>query len=126
MRDSKLYLKDILAAMDAIERFVEGAEFENFKNDDMKSSAVIRKFEIIGEATKNIPEEIKQKYPAIPWKDMSGMRDRLIHFYFGIKYELVWETIKKEIPKVKPSLMKILDDLEGMSPGLDKRRPCRV
>jgi uncharacterized protein with HEPN domain len=125
MRDPKLYLKDILAAMDAIEQFVERVEFENFKNDDMKSSAVIRKFEIIGEATKNIPEEIKQKYPAIPWKDMSGMRDRLIHFYFGIKHELVWETIKKEIPKVKPSIKKILDDLEALSPGLDKRGHCR-
>lgn len=126
MRDPKLYLKDILAAMDAIEQFVEGVEFENFKNDDMKSSAVIRKFEIIGEATKNIPEEIKQKYPAIPWKDMAGMRDRLIHFYFGIKHELVWETIKKEIPKVKPLLKEILDDLEAIPPGLDKTRPCRV
>jgi uncharacterized protein with HEPN domain len=112
MRDSKLYLKDILAAMEAIEQFVKGIDFETFKNDDMMSSAVIRKFEILGEATKNIPEEIKQKYSAIPWKDMSGMRDRLIHFYFGIKYELVWETIKKEIPKVKSSVRKILDDLE--------------
>ena len=113
MRDPKLYLKDILAAMDAIEEFVEGTDFETFRNHDMMSSAAIRKFEIIGEATKNVPEEIKEKYPAIPWKDMSGMRDRLIHFYFGIKYELVWETIKKEIPKVKPSLSKILDDLEA-------------
>jgi len=87
MRDPKLYLKDILGAMSAIEQFVEEIDFETFKNDDMRSSAVIRKFEIIGEATKNIPEETKQKYLAIPWKDMSGMRDRLIHFYFGIKYE---------------------------------------
>jgi len=113
MRDPKLYLKDILVAMDAIEQFVEEVDFETFKNDDMMTSAVIRKFEIIGEATKKIPEEIKQQYPAIPWKDMSGMRDRLIHFYFGIKYELVWETIKKEIPKVKPSVKKVLDDLEA-------------
>lgn len=111
MRDPRLYLKDILAAMDTIEEFVEGVDFETFRNHDMMCSAVIRKFEIIGEAAKNIPEEIKEKYPAIPWKDMSGMRDRLIHFYFGIKYELVWETIKKEIPKVKPPLKKIIDDL---------------
>jgi len=74
MRDPKLYLKDILAAMDAIEQFVEGVDFETFKNDDMMSSAVIRKFEIVGEAAKNVPEEIKQKYSAIPWKDMAGMR----------------------------------------------------
>lgn len=122
MRDPKLYLKDILAAMDAIEKFVEEIDFEAFKNDDMKSSAVIRKFEIIGEATKNMPEEIKQKYPAIPWKDMSGMRDRLIHFYFGIKYELVWETIKKEIPKVKALIKKILEEssVEGKISGKGK------
>jgi len=113
VRDPKLYLKDILGALDAIEKFVGGADFETFKNDDMMSSAVIRKFEIVGEATKNISEEIKQKYPAIPWKSMAGMRDRLIHFYFGIKYELVWETIKKEIPKVKILVKRILDDLEA-------------
>jgi uncharacterized protein with HEPN domain len=112
MRDQKLYLKDILTAMDAIEQFVKGLDIESFKNNDIVSSAVIRKFEIIGEATKSIAEEIKQKYSAIPWKDMAGMRDRLIHFYFGIKYELVWETIKKEIPKIKPLIKKILKDLE--------------
>jgi uncharacterized protein with HEPN domain len=113
MRDPKLYLKDILTAMDAIEQFVKGLDFESFKNNDIVSSAVIRKFEIIGEATKGIAEEIKHKYPAIPLKDMAGMRDRLIHFYFGIKYELVWETIKKEIPKIKPLIKKILKDLEA-------------
>ena len=113
MRDPKLYLKDILTAMDAIEQFVKGLDVESFKNNDIVSSAVIRKFEIIGEATKGIEEEIKQKYSAIPWKDMAGMRDRLIHFYFGIKYELVWETIKKEIPKIKPLIKKILTDLEA-------------
>jgi uncharacterized protein with HEPN domain len=78
MRDPKLYLKEILDAMDAIEQFVDGIDFETFKSADMISSAVIRKFEIAGEAAKKIPEEIKWKYPAIPWKDMSGMRDRLL------------------------------------------------
>jgi len=85
MRNYKLYIKDILEAMNAIERFVEGLNFEAFKINDEKSSAVIRKFEIIGEAAKNVPEEIKQKYSEIPWKEMAGFRDRLIHFYFGVK-----------------------------------------
>ncbi len=111
MRDPKLYLRDILEAMLSIEKFVEGIDFEDFKKDDMKSSAVIRKFEIIGEAVKNVPENIKKKYRSVPWKDMAGMRDRLIHFYFGIKYELVWETIKKDIPELKPLIKKILKDL---------------
>ena len=112
-RNYNLYLNDILAAIKSIERFVEDMDFEKFVKDDKTSSAVIRKFEIIGEATKNIPDEIREKYPNIPWKEMAGMRDRLIHFYFGIKYELVWETIKKEIPKIKPLIKKILKDLEA-------------
>lgn len=112
MKNYRLYLKDILDAMEAIERFVEGMEFEDFKRDDKTSSAVIRKFEIIGEATKNLPDSIKEKYTSIPWREMAGMRDRLIHFYFGIKYDLVWKTIKEVIPQVKPLIRKILVDLE--------------
>lgn len=110
MRDSKLYLKDILDAMDSIELFVEGMNFEEFKKDDKTSSAVIRKFEIIGEATKYLPEDIKKGYPDIPWREMAGMRDKLIHFYFGIKYELVWRTIKDVIPQIKPSLIEIYEN----------------
>jgi len=110
MRNHKLYLKDIFGAMEAIEGFVEGMEFEDFKSDDKTSSAVIRKFEITGEAAKNLSVTIKQKYPIVPWKEMAGMRDRLIHFYFGIKYELVWQTIKDVIPQVKPLIGKILSE----------------
>jgi uncharacterized protein with HEPN domain len=75
VRDYKLYIKDILAAMDSIEAFVEGMSLEQFRKDDKTSSAVVRKFEIIGEAAKHIPEEILKKYPDIPWKEMAGMRD---------------------------------------------------
>lgn len=113
MRDISLYLQDILDAMLAIEQFVEGISFDEFKTDDKTSSAVIRKFEIIGEAAKRIPEEIRNKYPLIPWKEMSGMRDRLIHFYFGIKYELVWYTIKDVITQVKPAIQEILKSLKS-------------
>jgi uncharacterized protein with HEPN domain len=113
MRDPVIYLKDILEAIEAIERFTEGIDFEAFCQDDMRFSAVIRKFEIIGEAAKHIPDPIKQKYPDIPWKSMAGFRDRLIHFYFGIKYDLVWETIQVELPKLKPRLKQILEELQG-------------
>jgi uncharacterized protein with HEPN domain len=115
MRDISLYLQDILEAMLALEMFVEGMSFEEFKEDDKTTSAVIRKFEIIGEASKQIPDEFRVKYPQIPWKEMSGMRDRLIHFYFGIKYELVWHTIKDVIPVVKPAVQEMLKDVRSLS-----------
>lgn len=113
MRDGSLYLRDILAAIESIEAFVEDMDFESFRDDDKTTSAVIRKFEIIGEASKNVPAHIKEQYPSIPWKEMAGMRDRLIHFYFGIDYKLVWETIKNRMPTIKPLISQILKDLES-------------
>lgn len=113
MRDHRLYLKDILEAMEAIEEFVGGIELEELKQDDKTSSAVIRKFEIIGEATKGVPEDIRQRYPDVPWREMAGMRDKLIHFYFGIDYNLVWQAIKSRIPQIKPRIRQILEDLKG-------------
>lgn len=99
--------------MQAIEKFVEGMNFDEFVSDDKTASAVMRKFEIIGEAAKRVPDDIRIKYPQIPWKDMSGMRDRLIHFYFGIKYELVWKTIKDVIPAVMPLIKSMLEEIRS-------------
>lgn len=110
MRDYRLYLQDIVHAMNAIESFVKDMDFAAFREDDRTSSAVIRKFEIIGEATKNIPEDIKRNYPKVPWKEMAGMRDKLIHFYFGVNYKLVWQTIRKRLPKVKSLVERILKE----------------
>ena len=111
-RNINLYVKDILEAIKAIEKFVEGMDFGSFKEDDKTSSAVIRKFEIIGEATKNIPQNIKERYPHIPWREMAGFRDKLIHFYFGMKYDIVWDTIKLRLPDLKKNIEKVLKDLE--------------
>jgi uncharacterized protein with HEPN domain len=112
-RNVELYLKDILDAIEAIVKFTEGMDFESFKKDDKTSSAVIRKFEIIGEATRNIPQDIRQEYPNIPWKEMVGFRDKLIHFYFGIKYEIVWDTIKSRLSELKMKIQKVLEDMES-------------
>lgn len=112
MRNIVLYLKDIHAAILAIESFVENQDFNGFKEDDKTNSAVIRKFEIIGEAAKNVPDEIQKRYPDIPWREMARMRDKLIHFYFGVQHELVWDTIKGSLPPLKPALEKAIAELE--------------
>jgi len=108
MRDYRLYVKDILDSAEAIERFVEDMDFEQFKADDKTTSAVIRKFEIVGEAAKHVPDAMRDKYPTVPWKEMAGMRDKLIHFYMGVKYELVWQTIKDVLPQIKPVLRQMI------------------
>lgn len=106
------YLEDILESINNIERFVEGMDFNDFKKDEKTIYAVIRALEIIGEAVKNIPEEIKKKYPEIPWKNMAGMRDKLIHEYFGVNKRVVWDAIKEELPNIKPLFEKILKDFK--------------
>ena len=111
MRDRRLYLKDILSAMESIEAFVYRIDFKEFQADDKTASAVVRKLEIIGEAAKHVPDEIRRNYPDVPWKEMAGMRDKSIHFYFGIDYQLVWKTVKERLPKVKLWVRKILKDL---------------
>jgi len=111
-RDQKLFLNDIVSAMESIESFVEGMTLEEVEKDDKTSRAVVRKFEIIGEATKHLSEKIKEENPEIPWKNMAGMRNRLIHAYFGVDYKLVWEAIKIEIPRLKPKLEEILEKLD--------------
>jgi len=108
-RNYMFFIKDILTAMESIENFVEGMSFEEFAEDDKTVSAVIRKFEIIGEAAKNLPESITKNNTNIAWRAMAGMRDRLIHAYFGIDLKLIWDTIRFSIPGAKPFLKSILE-----------------
>lgn len=103
------YIQDIAEAMDKAMKFVEGMSYEDFVKDDRTVFAVIRALEIIGEAVKNIPQEFRVEHPEIPWRDMAGMRDKLVHEYFGVKLEVIWKTIKEEIPPLKPLFEKILE-----------------
>ena len=112
-REYLFFLKDILDAMEKIEEFIDDMNFEEFIKDDKTVSAVIRKLEIIGEATKYLPAELRRKYPDLPWSSMAKLRDRLIHGYFVVDHEIVWNVIKKELPLLKPKLEKILKELES-------------
>jgi uncharacterized protein with HEPN domain len=111
-RDYRLFLQDIVDACGHIAAFVEGMDVDAFVLDEKTSSAVIQKFEVIGEATKNIPQFVREQYPHILWKDLAGMRDRLIHGYFGIDYYLVWESVEQDIPTLKSQIREILDEMD--------------
>ena len=106
------YIEDIIGAMDKAMNFVKNISYEEFIQDDKTAFAVVRALEIIGEAVKNIPDDIRKNYPEIPWKDMAGMRDKVIHEYFGVKLSIVWRAVKEEIPPLKPLFEEILKGLE--------------
>jgi len=109
MRNYLIYLEDIIAAMESIKTFVQGLSFNEFEHDDKTRSAVIQKFEIIGEAANQIPPTVTEKYKDVPWDAMVGMRNKLIHHYFGVDYQLVWETIHTIMPEVETRLKTVLD-----------------
>jgi len=112
-RDYKLYIKDILNSILKTEEFIGDMSYRDFIEDDKTSSAVVRKLEIIGEASKNIPKEIRMKYKEVPWSDMAKMRDKITHFYFGVDYEIVWKVIKERLPTLKQQIQKLLEEVEG-------------
>ncbi len=94
----KDYLDDIKTSITDIKEFTKDMSFEGFSCDRKTSHAVIRCFEIIGEAVKNLPDEVKARYPDIPWREIAGMRDKMIHEYFGVNLQIVWQTIEDDLP----------------------------
>lgn len=109
-RDIGLFIEDILNSMRNIEEFSKGLNKERFSKNNLRQSAIIRQLEIIGEAVKNIPDSFREKYPKIPWKDISGFRDILSHAYFGVNIDRVWNIIEKDLPKLKENISKIKVD----------------
>ncbi len=113
-RKSSLYIKDILEAMARIEEFTQGMSYEDFIQDDKTSSAVVRKLEIIGEAVKQLPKEVRDRFEEIPWNSLAKTRDKIIHFYHGVDHEIIWKIIKEELPPLRSSFEKIyVEFLEG-------------
>ena len=113
MKTDRPYLLHILDAIKDIECFLGNISRDEFFKNKEKQYAVIKALEIIGEATKQIHPILRKQHPEIPWTDMMKMRDKLIHAYFGIKVELVWETIKSDLPKLKQQLSKVPIDAEN-------------
>jgi uncharacterized protein with HEPN domain len=104
----RMYLEDIQVAMSRIEEYIENLTFMNFKQDYKTVDAVIRNFEIIGEAAKNVPEEIKNKYSEVPWSEMYLLRNKVSHEYFGIDYEIIWDIASNYLPANKIQIESIL------------------
>jgi len=108
-RDYRLYLEDILESCRKILRYIQGLNFEQFVQDDKTYDAVIRNLEIIGEAAKSVPEQIRKHHPDIEWRKISGMRDVVAHAYFGVNDEIVWDVLENKIPVLQTQISEILN-----------------
>lgn len=111
-RDLRDYLQDILDAVNDIERFVTDMSYEQFIKDKKTLNAVVRSIEVIGEASKRLPLSLKAKNSELPWREITGMRDKLIHAYFGMDTETIWKTVKENIPQLKQTIKKMAKDQE--------------
>ena len=108
-RDFILYLEDIVLSMQRVQEYIAGLDFQHFKWDHKTVDAVIRNFEIIGEASKNLPGTIKGKYTNVPWEEMYRLRNRISHEYFGIDYEIIWDIATNELPSNYEDVCAILN-----------------
>lgn len=118
-RRPKLYLEDIKDSIKKIEEYTKDLNFDEFIKDEKTIDAVVRNLTIIGEAARNIPEEIKSKNPDIAWNEAIGMRNKVTHEYFGIDEDILWKTIKEDLPIFKKQISKLLEKSANFPP---KRR----
>lgn len=108
-RDYRVYLDDILESVQKVDRYLSGISFEAFENDSMRIDAVVHNLQIIGEAARKIPDEIRFKYPQVEWRKIVGFRNNAVHEYFRVNLDTVWAIIEEEIPKLKVQISEILE-----------------
>ncbi|MBF0559368.1 MAG: DUF86 domain-containing protein [Nitrospirae bacterium] len=108
MKEDSVYIKHILDAINDIDEFVKDMNKENFLGNKAIEYAVVRSIEIIGEASKHLSKKFREQHRDIPWEDICGMRDKLIHDYIGVDYSIVWRAIERDIPPLKKKLLKVL------------------
>jgi len=113
IKNEKIFLRHILESIENVENFTKDVSKTEFLSSVLVQDGVIRRLEIIGEAVKNLPLEVKEQYPDIEWKKIAGLRDVLIHAYFDVDIDLTWEIIKRDLPDLKKKIKKILEDLEN-------------
>lgn len=111
-KDDRIYLDHILDSFLKIVQYLEGVEYEVFMADEEKQDAIMRKIEVAGEATKRLSHDLREKYHPIPWRAIAGMRDKLIHDYFDVDLDTVWETATKDIPNLLLSVKSIIEEME--------------
>jgi len=111
-KDPLIFLKHIIESIEKIESFSKGISKPKFLKNELVQSAVIRQIEIIGEAVKNLPKEFINNYSHIPWKDIVGTRDKMIHHYFGVDLAFTFDIIRKDLPKLKQEILKIKKDIK--------------
>lgn len=109
-KDIKIFLSHIIESIEAISAHTKKISKDRFSRDITIQDAVIRRIEIIGEAVKNLPADYKRRHFEIEWREIAGMRDKLIHEYFGVNMDVVWHTIKKDIPKLKKEILELLKE----------------
>ncbi|MEM6838755.1 MAG: DUF86 domain-containing protein [Cyanobacteria bacterium P01_C01_bin.120] len=107
------YLQDMLDAISAAQQFTAGMSFEAFEADQKTIFAVTRAIEIVGEATKSISPELRENYSQIPWKSIAGMRDKVIHQYFGVNLQVLWDTVQQDLPTLQPIITQMLNGLSN-------------
>ena len=111
-RGYKAFISDILEAIHRIESYTASLTIDDFSERQLYQDAVVRNLEIIGEAVKRLPDELIEKYPDIEWKKIAGLRDILIHAYFGIDIEIVWDVIQNKLPELKDQISRILSKIQ--------------